>query len=82
MKVKLWAKKLGGDGYTFLNLMDVPRLQPEIRVPVNQPLEVVSKRLEVAMPDQTLTPVRVFRYQSSFFIGKVEGGILPNYLEV
>ena len=80
MKVKLWAKKLGADGYTFLNIMDIPHFMPEIKVPVRQPLEVVSKRLEVEMPNQEITPVRVFRFQSDFFIGKIDG-ILPNYLE-
>lgn len=82
MKAQLWAKKLGNNGHVFLNVVDIPEGKLEWKVPVRQPIQVISN-FEIEAITQDITgAIRVFRHQYNPFDKITDPRPMPKYLEV
>lgn len=65
MKVKIFAKKLNGKGHVYLDTVDVRDGAWEYRIPVRQPINVVTQPLEVT--SNFTDAIRVFRRKKTAF---------------
>ena len=82
MKVQLYVKKLGANGHIPLNIVDIPDGMWEWRIPVNQPIKVVSSLEIERTPQDVICPVRLFRRQDSPLDRITDPRPLPRFLEV